>query len=39
MESPLEDQLERYRLFLQAVGKDVAKEYVDLRLRERVVYK
>lgn len=38
-ESPLEDQLERYRIFLQSVGKDAAKEYVDLRLKDRIVYK
>lgn len=37
--SPLEDQLERYRIFLQAAGKEEAKEYVDLRLKDRIVYK
>ena len=37
--SSLEEQLERYRIFLQAIGKDVAKEYVDLRLKDRVIYR
>lgn len=39
LKSPLQDHLKRYRLFLKTVGTGVAKEYVDLRLRERVVYK
>ena len=39
LKSPLEAQLLRYRLFLQTVGKDTAKEYIDLRLTDRVVYK
>jgi hypothetical protein len=39
MASPLEEQLDRYKLFLQAAGKDAAKEYVDLRLKDRIVYK
>lgn len=37
--SPLEEQIERYKIFLQAAGKDAAKEYVDLRLKDRIVYK
>ncbi len=37
--SPLDMQLLRYRMFLQTVGKAAAKEYVDLRLSDRVVYK
>lgn len=39
LRSPLEMQLTRYQLFLQSVGKADAKEYVDLRLTDRVVYK
>jgi hypothetical protein len=39
LRSPLEMQLLRYRLFLQSVGKTAAKEYVDLRLTDRVVYR
>ncbi len=39
MRSPLETQLLRYRLFLQTLGKTAAKQYVDLRLTDRVVYK
>lgn len=37
--SPLEDHLARYRLFLDTVGAGQAKRYVDLRLRDRVVYR
>lgn len=37
--SPLEDQLLRYRMFLRSVGLGEAKEYVDLRLADRVVYR
>jgi hypothetical protein len=39
LKSPLDIQLQRYRLFLQALGKTAAKEYIDLRLTDRVVYK
>ncbi len=39
VKSPLERQLARYRLFLQTAGKGAAKEYIDLRLTDRVVYK
>jgi hypothetical protein len=39
MRSPLTQQLLRYRLFLQTLGKDAAKEYVDLRLTDRIVYR
>jgi hypothetical protein len=39
LKSPLEMQLLRYRLFLQTLGKGSAKQYVDLRLTDRVVYK
>ncbi len=37
--SPLAEQLERYRLFLRTVGAPMAKQYVDLRLADRVVYR
>lgn len=37
--SPLEEQLLRYRLFLRSVGIAEVKEYVDLRLTDRVIYR
>ena len=37
--SALDTQMQHYRIFLQAVGPQAAKEYVDLRLADRVVYK
>lgn len=37
--NPLEEQFRRYRIFLRTVGLPAAKEYVDLRLTDRVVYK
>lgn len=37
--SPLEEQLLRYRMFLRSVGLSEVKEYVDLRLADRVVYR
>ena len=37
--SPLDTQMQRYRVFLRTVGAAGAKEYVDLRLADRVVYK
>jgi hypothetical protein len=39
LKSPLDQQLLRYRLFLQTLGKTAATQYVDLRLTDRVVYK
>lgn len=39
LRSPLPEQLQRYRMFLQNVGPDAAKEYVDLRLKDKIVYK
>lgn len=39
MRSPLEEQLLRYRTFLRSVGLANAKQYVDLRLADRVVYR
>ena len=37
--SPLDAQMQRYRIFLRTVGAGAAKEYVDLRLADRVVYR
>ncbi len=37
--SSLEDHLQRYRIFLRTVGLPAAKQYIDLRLADRVVYK
>ncbi|MDD5469833.1 MAG: hypothetical protein PHO92_03490 [Candidatus Peribacteraceae bacterium] len=37
--SSVEEHLQRYRAFLRALGPDAAKEYIDLRLKDRVVYK
>jgi hypothetical protein len=37
--SPLETQLLRYRMFLRSVGLAEVKDYVDLRLADRVVYR
>jgi len=37
--SSMEEQLARYRVFLSSVGMDQVKEYVDLRLADRVVYR
>lgn len=37
--STLEEHLRRYRIFLRTIGLDAAKEYVDLRLNDRIVYK
>lgn len=39
MRSSLEEQLLRYRTFLRSVGLANAKQYVDLRLADRVVYR
>lgn len=37
--SPPEEYLRRYRLFLQSVQREHAREYVDLRPIDRVVYR
>jgi len=37
--SPMQDQLARYRTFLKHVGQNGAREYVDLRLIGRIVYR
>lgn len=39
MTVPLEDQLIRYRTFLQAIDPGEVQEYIDLRLSDRVIYK
>lgn len=39
LKSPLEDQFQRYRTFLKAVNIADVKQYVDLRLSDRIVYK
>lgn len=39
MQSTLEEQLQRYRIFLREVPSHDVKEYVDLRLKDRVVYR
>jgi hypothetical protein len=39
MRSPLAQQIDRYRLFLQSAGAGAAKVYVDLRLQDRIVYR
>lgn len=39
MRSPLPEQLQRYRLFLQSTPPGSAKEYIDLRLKDKIVYK
>jgi hypothetical protein len=39
LRSPLQEQLLRYRTFQQSPGAKNAKEYVDLRLKDKIVYK
>lgn len=39
MRSSTEEQIERYRLYLKTAEKTPAKSYVDLRLRDKIVYK
>lgn len=36
--SPLEQHLQRYRMFLQHVSREEVSVYIDLRLKDRVVY-
>ncbi|MBI5155934.1 FtsQ-type POTRA domain-containing protein [Candidatus Peregrinibacteria bacterium] len=38
-QSTLDAQFRRYRVFLRSVGAGAVKQYVDLRLADRVVYK
>lgn len=37
--STVDEHLQRYRTFLKALGPVAASEYIDLRLKDRVVYK
>jgi hypothetical protein len=37
--SPLEEQFQRYRTFLREVPSEEVRSYVDLRLKDRVVYR
>ncbi|MDD5751168.1 MAG: hypothetical protein PHS73_01450, partial [Candidatus Peribacteraceae bacterium] len=39
LQSPLEAQFQRYRTFLQSVGFPLAKEYIDLRVADKVIYR
>ncbi len=39
LKSELQDQLKLYRIFLQRVPQKDVKEYVDLRLADRIVYR
>lgn len=39
VKSSLEEHLQRYRIFLREVASADVKEYVDLRLKDRVVYR
>lgn len=39
LRSSQEEQLARYRLFLQSGSAQEAKQYVDLRLKEKIVYR
>lgn len=39
LRSTVDEQLERYRLFLGSAGATAAKQYVDLRLKDKIVYK
>lgn len=39
LRSPLPEQFARFKLFLQTIPAEEVKEYVDLRLSDRIVYK
>ncbi len=39
LKNPLEDQLARYRLFLDTVPAGTAKQYVDLRITGKLIYR
>jgi hypothetical protein len=39
MRNPVETHLRRYKVFLNSVPLDQIKEYVDLRLNGKVVYR
>lgn len=38
-QSALSEQIARYMLFLKKIGGDTSVQYIDLRLRDRVVYR
>jgi hypothetical protein len=38
MRSSLEKHLQRYRVFLQSIPRDDIRQYIDLRLTDRIVY-
>lgn len=37
--TPLSEQLDRLRIFLEVAGPDAAQRYVDLRIKDKVVYR
>lgn len=37
--SPLSEQFDRLRIFLEVAGHDAASRYVDLRIKDKVVYR
>lgn len=37
--SPLDEQLKRFTVFLETTEKEEVKEYIDLRLTDRIVYR
>lgn len=38
LRNPLEEQMDRYRTFLREVGFEQVKDYIDLRVTDRVMY-
>ncbi|MBT4119605.1 MAG: hypothetical protein HOG89_03570 [Candidatus Peribacter sp.] len=38
LRNPLEEQMERYRTFLKEIGFEEVKDYIDLRVADRVMY-
>jgi hypothetical protein len=38
LRNPLEEQMERYRTFLREVGFEAVRDYIDLRIADRVMY-
>ncbi len=39
LRTPLDEQLERFRVYLEQIGATKAKQYVDLRIQGKIVYK
>ncbi len=39
LRTPLDEQLQRFRVYLEQIGATKAKEYVDLRIQGKIVYK